>query len=86
MTSVLWQAAQTIFERGLTAEMLPIRLLGVGASRLTGEAARQRNLFDGETTERQQVLDRTVDAIRGQFGTAAVRRASSLDRPDEKEA
>ncbi len=41
VTSVLWQAAQTIFERGLTSEMLPIRLLGVGASRLTGERARQ---------------------------------------------
>jgi DNA polymerase IV len=86
VTSVLWQAAQTIFERGLTAEMLPIRLLGVGASRLTREAARQRNLFDGETTERQQELDRTVDAIRGQFGAAAVRRASSLDRSDNKDA
>ncbi len=86
LTNVLWQAAQTIFERGLTAEMLPLRLLGVGASRLTGEMARQGSLFDGAATERQQVLDRTVDAIRGQFGAAAVRRASSLDRPDNKEA
>jgi DNA polymerase IV len=86
VTSVLWEAAQTIFERGLTSEMLPIRLLGVGASRLTGgEKARQGNLFDGEARQRQQVLDRTVDAIRGQFGAAAVRRASSLARSDEKE-
>ena len=86
LTSALWEAVQTIFERGLTSEMLPIRLLGVGASRLTGEMARQGNLFDGKATERQQVLDRTVDAIRGQFGAAAVRRASSLDRSDKKDA
>ena len=50
VTSVLWQAAQTIFERSLTPEMLPIRLLGVGASRLTRETARQGDLFDGEAT------------------------------------
>jgi DNA polymerase-4 len=86
VTSVLWQGAQTIFERSVTPDLLPVRLLGVGASRLTREAARQRNLFDGEATERQQELDRTVDAIRGQFGAAAVRRASSLDRSDKKDA
>lgn len=80
LTNFLWQAAQAIFERSLTLDLLPVRLLGVGASRLSRETARQGELFDGEARERQQVLDRTVDAIRGQFGAAAVRRGSSLDR------
>ncbi len=86
LTSALWKAAQAIFERSLTLELLPLRLLGVGASRLSRETARQGDLFDGEACERQQVLDRTVDAIRGQFGAAAVRRGSSLDRSDRDEA
>jgi hypothetical protein len=79
------EAAQTIFERNLTPDLLPVRLLGVGASRLSGKTARQGDLFVGEARDRQQVLDRTVDAIRGQFGAAAVRRVSSLDQSDVNE-
>jgi hypothetical protein len=55
------------------------------ASRLRRETALQGDLFDGEVRERRQVLDRTVDTIRVQFGAAAVRRGSSLDRSDKNE-
>jgi DNA polymerase-4 len=79
-TDALWQAAVDLFERALTSEMLPIRLLGVGASRLARDGAVQRGLFDGEVVEKQSALDRAVDAIRGQFGTEAIRRGSLLDR------
>jgi DNA polymerase-4 len=81
-TDALWQAAAALLERSLTREMVPVRLLGVGASRLAREGGVQGQLFDADLRERQAALDRAVDAIRGQFGTGAIRRGSLLDRPD----
>jgi DNA polymerase-4 len=87
-TDLLWQTAKAILEHGLTRDMLPIRLLGVGATRLTGETAAQRSLFDAAERERQRSLDQTVDAIRKQFGSGAVRRGASVEwsDPDQSEA
>jgi DNA polymerase-4 len=82
-TDAIWQTAQAIFEQGLTREMLPIRLLGVGATRLTGETGAQRSLFDADERDRQHSLDQTVDAIRKQFGSSAVRRGALVDRIDK---
>lgn len=79
LTEFLWQAALEVFERGLTRDLLPVRLLGVGACRLTRDAAVQGDLFDASLRERQQSLDQTIDAIREQFGAAAIQRASLLD-------
>jgi hypothetical protein len=58
-----------------------VRLLGVGASRLSGDGP-QRDLFEDGDHQRQEALDQAVDAIRDQFGTAAIRRSSLLERPD----
>jgi DNA polymerase-4 len=81
-TDTLWQTAKAILEHGLTREMLPVRLLGVGATRLTSETAAQQSLFDADERDRQRSLDQTVDAIRKQFGSAAVRRGARVDRTD----
>jgi DNA polymerase-4 len=85
VTDVLWQAADDLFERSLTPGMLPLRLLGVGAARLTREPVVQRGLFDGETREKQNALDKVVDAIRGQFGAEAIRRGSVLKSEDRSD-
>jgi DNA polymerase-4 len=81
-TDILWQSAQALFDRCVNGALLPLRLLGVGATRFTREAAVQGDLFDGGQRQRRQSLDRTVDAIRDQFGVAAIRRGSSLGRGD----
>jgi DNA polymerase-4 len=83
LTDALWQAALEVFQNGLTKELLPLRLLGVGGSRLTRDAHVQGDLFDAGLGKRRQALDQAVDAIRGQFGEAAIRRGSLLGR-DEK--
>ena len=80
LTDVLWQAAIELFERSLSRELLPVRLLGVGAARLARDPVVQRGLFDGEVRDKQGALDRAVDVIRGQFGIGAIRRGSLLDQ------
>ena len=81
LTDDLWQAAVALFERSLSDELLPLRLLGVGTSRLTRDATVQGDLFDNAERERRAALDRTVDAIRDQFGGGAIRRGSNLPEP-----
>jgi len=82
LTTTLWQSAAALLQRSLSHEMLPVRLLGVGASRLVPEGAVQGQLFDADHRERHQALDRTIDAIRGQFGTEAIRRGSVVERDE----
>jgi DNA polymerase-4 len=84
LTETLWQAAAVLFERSLHPDLLPIRLLGVSAGRLTRETAVQQELFDGEQRERQSSLDKTIDAIRGQFGTGAIQRGSLVRRAESE--
>lgn len=79
LTDMLWQAAVALFARSLSRDMLPLRLLGVGATRLTAAGAVQGQLFDGELRERRTALDQTIDTIRGQFGSAAIQRGSLIN-------
>jgi DNA polymerase-4 len=83
VTDVLWQSAKALFERSLRRDLLPVRLLGVGVSRLARDAVVQGNLFDCEERQRQQAVDEAVDTIRGQFGKHAIRRGSLIDQPEE---
>jgi len=80
LTDVLWQAAVKLFEPALAAEVLPVRLLGVGASNLTSDSAVQGQLFDDGERRRRADLDRTIDAIRQRLGNGAIQRGSRMGR------
>ncbi|MDH3338578.1 MAG: DNA polymerase IV [Gammaproteobacteria bacterium] len=56
-----------------------IRLLGVGATKLS--AAEQRDLFAADDNTAANPIDRAVDGIRDRFGNSSVGRARTLDRP-----
>ena len=83
---MIWNAAADLFERSLTKELLPVRLLGVGATKLTREVVVQRTLFDEGSDLRQGALDQTIDKIRGQFGSGSIRRGSLVDRSKDAKA
>jgi DNA polymerase-4 len=82
LTKILWQTAKELLERSLCRDILPVRLLGVGGSKLVRPGFIQGSLFDDDQRERHAALDRAVDAIRGQFGTGAIRRGLLVDDPN----
>ncbi len=75
-TQGLYKAACRLFNELWNNE--PIRLLGIRTSKLTSDAQRQMSIFDFETNEKQQKLDKALDDIRLKFGTGSVMRASQL--------
>jgi DNA polymerase-4 len=83
-TQALWHAALQLFERSITADILPVRLLGVGTTNLTAERIVQRELFEDEERRRQAALDQAVDTIRQRLGAAAIQRGSLLPRKPEE--
>src|SRR5262249_9111338 len=87
LTNVIWKATAGLFERSLTNDLLPVRLLGVGATKLTREPAAQGDLFQPHNRQREGALDQTVDTIRAQFGTTSIQRGVLLDQqwqPEEE--
>lgn len=76
ITAEIYQAACRLFEELWDGS--PIRHLGIQTTRIKEESARQMSIFDTTDYEKLEKLDRAVDAIRGKFGTDAVRRASFL--------
>jgi DNA polymerase-4 len=85
VTEVMWQALAELFQRSLTSDILPVRLLGVGAVKLTRDTVVQGDLFDDKVRERHGALDHAIDAIRGQFGTEAIHRGSLLNHGDTRQ-
>jgi DNA polymerase-4 len=85
VTDSIWRAASELFEKRIAKSLLPARLLGVGATGLVPEGEVQRELFAEPLMEKQRSLDKTLDALRAQFGSDVIRRGRVLERPDDFE-
>ena len=78
-TLLLWKEAQTLLEQLLKQDLLPARLLSVGASRLARPGQVQGSLFDTEENQKQTGVDTTVDAIKEKFGPMAIQRGLLIE-------
>ena len=56
----------------------PLRAVSVGATRLTDGKVVQLSLFDEEFSEREDRLEKSVDAIRNKYGYKAVKRGVNI--------
>lgn len=83
LTVVIWQTAANLLQTRVPNDWLPLRLLGVGATGLVRDAPVQEHLFEQAWRVKQRAQDSTVDAIRRQFGPAAIRRAEGMDPQDD---
>jgi DNA polymerase-4 len=83
LTNTIWKAAAELFDRSLSNELMPVRLLGVGATKLTREPISQGSLFEDGSNERESALDQTIDTIRAKFGTGKIQRGSLLDKAED---
>lgn len=72
-TADIVSAAQRLLVNELSEFHEPVRLLGVGVSRLTTETLVQRTLFDQEEKDRNGQLDQAADSIAQRFGKQAIR-------------
>jgi DNA polymerase-4 len=80
VTKVIWKAVVELFDQSLSSDFLPLRLLGVGAAKLTREPVTQGDLFDSDSHHRDSALDHTIDTIRAQFGSGSIQRGNLLNR------
>jgi DNA polymerase IV len=83
VTAVIWKAAVELFEMRIPKTIFPVRLLGVGATRLVRNALAQGDLFENAWRAKQSALDGAVDQIRARYGTDAIRRGG-LQRPAQE--
>ncbi len=77
VTEEIFAAACRVFGK-LWDKRTPIRQIGVGTAKVQSDAGRQYNLFDLQKYDRLEVLNKTIDEIRGKFGEDAVKRACFL--------
>jgi DNA polymerase-4 len=84
VTAQIWQAAVEIFEKRVSDEWLPLRLIGVGLTNLMREGPVQGHLFEDTWRRKQRSVDQTVDEIRRQFGDKSIRRAGGRSNEPEK--
>jgi DNA polymerase IV len=74
-TPVLWRAAAALFDAW---GFRPVRLIGVGVSRLSDGTGEQLGLFEPQAEARRRRADAAVDMINARLGTRALRRGGSL--------
>jgi DNA polymerase-4 len=71
LDDVIFKAADALLMAALRKDARPLRLLGVAASGLGLDEGRQL-AFDAEAEERSVRLNRTLDEVRGRFGSSSL--------------
>ncbi len=71
-SDLLWPAGRRLFDRWARS-FRPVRLIGFGASRLTGQGE-QLELFTDDADQRRRRLDEVTDAIERRYGPGAIHR------------
>ena len=69
-TTEIYEYVCLLFDQCWKGE--PIRHLGINVSDFQTVSARQFSLFDKVDTEKLQALDKTIDRIRGKYGTRSI--------------
>lgn len=77
-TNQLWSVALQLLTSALPSRPLVVRLIGLGVSNLQKQRPVQQSLFTEEQDEKGTRLDQVADTIRNRFGTASLRRASTV--------
>lgn len=83
-TMLLWAEAKLLLQKLLHFDLLPARLISVGAVRLVRPGEVQGGLFDTKIIQKQGEIDRTLDAIKAKFGVEAIGRGVFLTSDDKK--
>ena len=84
VTRELYLTAVRLLQAQLARSPQPVRLLGMGASVVTGEEREQGQLFEAEAREQQRRIDTVVDSIKSRFGHRALRRGGGARRPGDR--
>ena len=79
-TRDLWTCASRLLAQQLARRGDPVRLIGMGASRLTRERSAQADLFEAETSARQRCIDSMVDAVNERYGRSGLHRGLGRGR------
>jgi DNA polymerase-4 len=82
-TNQLWTMVSQLLSSELPDRPLVVRLLGMGVSSLQKQLPVQQSLFVEEQDDRDTRLDQMADQIRSRFGTASLRRASTVQHNAE---
>lgn len=83
-TMLLWGEAKALLQKLLKFDLLPARLISVGAVRLVRPGEIQGGLFDTKIIKKQGEIDRTLDAIKAKFGSESIGRGVFLTSNDKK--
>ncbi len=78
LTADIWNGAQDTFDKWAATEFQPVRLIGVTATRLTGDGE-QLDLFHAPNTDRQRRLDGALDRINARFGKRSIHRGGAAE-------